>query len=143
MAMGAAFMAASAVAMIGWGDVIAWAFLDPANPGAAETAALATTLLIVAGLFQLSDGVQAVAAGALRGLKDTAVPMLLAGFGYWVVGLPLGLLIAFPLGYGAVGVWIGLAAGLLLVAGLVTRRWLRLSAPPRLTGEGGAASLAA
>jgi MATE family multidrug resistance protein len=69
--------------------------------------------------------------------------MLLAGFGYWVVGLPLGLLIAFPLGYGAVGVWIGLAAGLLLVAGLVTRRWLRLSAPPRLTGAGGAASLAA
>ena len=73
--------------------------------------------------------------------RDTAVPMLLAGFGYWVVGLPLGLVIAFPLGFGPVGVWIGLAAGLLLVAGLVTRRWLRLSAPPRLTGEGGVASL--
>ncbi|WP_368415146.1 MATE family efflux transporter [Falsiroseomonas sp.] len=128
LAMGAAFMAASAVAMIGWGESIAWAFLDPANPGAAETAALATTLLLVAGLFQLSDGVQVVAAGALRGLKDTAVPMLLAGFGYWVVGLPLGLLIAFPLGYGPVGVWIGLAAGLVLVAGLVTRRWMLLSA---------------
>ena len=85
----------------------------------------------MAGLFQLSDGVQAVAAGALRGLKDTAVPMLLAGFGYWVVGLPLGLLLAFPLGYGAVGVWIGLAAGLFLVAGLITWRWIRLSRPPR------------
>jgi MATE family multidrug resistance protein len=117
--------------MIGWGDAIAWAFLDPANAGAAETAALATTLLIVAGLFQLSDGVQAVAAGALRGLKDTAVPMLLAGFGYWVVGLPLGLLLAFPLGFGPIGVWIGLAAGLFLVAGLMTWRWIRLSRPSR------------
>jgi MATE family multidrug resistance protein len=143
LAMGAAFMAASAAAMIIWGGAIAWAFLDAANPGAAETAALAATLLVVAGLFQLADGVQAVAAGALRGLKDTTVPMLLAGLGYWVLGLPLGLALAFPLGFGPVGIWIGLAAGLFLVAGLVTWRWVRLSAPRRLTRTGRAASLAA
>jgi MATE family multidrug resistance protein len=131
LAMGAIFMAASATAMIVGGGAIAWAFLDPTNPGAAETAALAATLLVVAGLFQLADGVQAVAAGALRGLKDTAVPMLLAGFGYWVAGLPLGLLLAFALGFGPVGVWIGLAAGLVLVAALMTWRWIRLSRPPR------------
>jgi MATE family multidrug resistance protein len=142
LAMGAAFMAVSAAAMVAWGGSIAWAFLDAANPGAAETAALAATLLVVAGLFQLADGVQAVAAGALRGLKDTAVPMLLAGFGYWVVGLPLGLALAFPLGIGPVGVWVGLAAGLFLVAALMTWRWVRLSAPRGLTRPGGAASLA-
>jgi MATE family multidrug resistance protein len=141
LAMGAVFMAASAAAMIIWGGTIAWAFLDAANPGAAETAALAATLLVVAGLFQLADGVQAVAAGALRGLKDTTVPMLLAGFGYWVVGLPLGLALAFPLGFGPVGIWVGLAAGLFLVAGLATWRWVRLSAPRRLTRAGRAASL--
>ena len=82
------------------------------------------------GLFQLADGVQAVAAGALRGLKDTAVPMLLMGFGYWVAGLPIGLLLAFPGGLGPLGLWIGLAVGLFLVAGLMLRRWMRLSARP-------------
>ena len=127
--LGAVFMAGSAVMMIGFGGAIAWAFLDPRNPGAAETAALAAALLVVAGLFQLADGVQSVAAGGLRGLKDTAVPMALAGFGYWVAGLPLGLLLAFTLGIGPVGLWIGLAVGLFLVAGLMLHRWMRLSAP--------------
>lgn len=129
IALGAAFMALSAAMLIGFGGAIAWAFLDPRNAGAAETAALAATLLVVAGLFQLADGVQAVAAGALRGLKDTTVPMILAGFGYWVAGLPLGLALAFPAGLGPVGIWVGLAVGLFLVAGLMLHRWMRLSAP--------------
>jgi MATE family multidrug resistance protein len=127
LALGAGFMAFAAALLILFGGWIAWAFLDAANPGAAETAALAASLLVVAGLFQLADGVQAVASGALRGLKDTRVPMLLAGFGYWVAGLPLGLLLAFPGGLGPVGVWIGLAVGLFLVAGLMTWRWRALS----------------
>jgi MATE family multidrug resistance protein len=129
IAMGAGFMATMAALLIGFGGVIVWAFLHAGNPGAAETAALATVLLVVAGLFQLADGVQAVAAGSLRGLKDTAVPMLLMGFGYWVAGLPLGLMLAFPGGLGPLGLWIGLAVGLFLVAGLMLLRWMRLSAP--------------
>ncbi|WP_270937185.1 MATE family efflux transporter [Falsiroseomonas oryzae] len=133
IALGAGFMAGSAVAMIAFGGAIAWAFLDAGNPGAAETASLAATLLVVAGLFQLADGVQAVAAGALRGLKDTTVPMVLAGFGYWAIGLPLGLALAFPAGFGPIGIWVGLAVGLFLVAGLMTHRWVRLSAPRGLT----------
>ncbi|WP_372621047.1 MATE family efflux transporter [Falsiroseomonas sp.] len=133
IALGAGFMAVSAAVLIGFGAVIVWAFLHSANPGAAETARLAATLLVLAGLFQLADGVQAVAAGALRGLKDTAVPMLLAGFGYWVAGLPLGLMLAFPGGFGAPGLWVGLAVGLFLVAGLMLHRWVRLSAPRRGT----------
>ncbi len=126
--LGAGFMAGCAVLLILAGQRIAWLFLDPENPGAAETASLAARLLLVAGLFQLADGVQAVAAGALRGLKDTTAPMLVAAFGYWVAGLPLGLLLAFPGGLGPFGVWIGLATGLFLVAGLMSWRWLRLSA---------------
>jgi MATE family multidrug resistance protein len=131
--LGTAFMAGSALMLVGFAGPIAWVFLDPANPGAAETAALAATLLVMAGLFQLADGVQAVAGGALRGFKDTTVPMLLAGGGYWLAGLPLGLVLAFPAGLGPLGLWIGLAAGLFLVAGLMTARWVALSAPPRLT----------
>lgn len=139
LGMGAAFMAASAAVLIAFGTPIAWTFLDAGNPGAAETAALAATLLLVAGLFQLADGVQSVAAGALRGLKDTTVPMLLAGFGYWGAGLPLGLLLAFTLGVGPVGLWIGLAAGLGIVAALMTGRWI---AQAGLTRRGAVASLA-
>jgi MATE family multidrug resistance protein len=133
IALGAGFMAASAAVLIAFGGAIAWGFLHPANPGAAETASLAASLLVLAGLFQLADGVQAVAAGALRGLKDTAVPMLLSGFGYWAAGLPLGLALAFPGGFGAPGLWVGLAVGLFLVAGLMLHRWIRLSAPRRWT----------
>lgn len=130
---GAVFMAAAALGLVLAARPIAWLFLDADNPGAAETAALAATLLLVAGLFQLADGVQAVAAGALRGLKDTQVPMLLAGFGYWIIGLPSGLLLALPLGMGPLGIWLGLAIGLFIVAALMLHRWVRLSRSGGLT----------
>jgi MATE family multidrug resistance protein len=70
----------------------------------------------------------------LRGLHDTRIPMLIAALGYWGVGLPLGVLLAFPLGFEGVGVWIGLASGLAVVAALMTLRWtmrdrLRLTGP--------------
>jgi MATE family multidrug resistance protein len=133
IALGAGFMTVSAACLIGFSGSISWLFLAPGNPGSAETAALAGVMLVVAGLFQLADGVQAVASGALRGLKDTQVPMLLAGFGYWIIGLPLGLALALPAGTGPVGVWVGLAVGLFLVAGLMLARWMRLSAGGGLT----------
>jgi MATE family multidrug resistance protein len=131
IALGAGFMAAMALLLVLGARPIAWAFLDPADPLAAEAAALGATLLTIAGLFQLADGVQAVAAGALRGLKDTRVPMLLAALGYWGIGLPLGLALALPLGQGAPGLWIGLAAGLGAVAALMLARWRRMAAPRR------------
>jgi MATE family multidrug resistance protein len=133
IALGAGFMALSAAMLVALAGSIAWLFLAPGNPGAAETAALAATMLVLAGLFQLSDGVQAVASGALRGLKDTRVPMLLAGLGYWIIGLPLGLLLALLGGFGPIGLWIGLSAGLFLVAGMMLARWMRLSASGGLT----------
>jgi MATE family multidrug resistance protein len=123
----AVFMAASAAGLMLGGGAIAALFLGPGNPGAAETLAQAASLLLLAGLFQLGDGVQVTAAGALRGLADTRVPMWLAALGYWGVGLPVGALLAFPLGLGAEGVWAGLVLGLSVVAVLMTARWLRLS----------------
>ncbi|MBX9699520.1 MAG: MATE family efflux transporter, partial [Acetobacteraceae bacterium] len=133
--LGAGFMAAMAVLLVLGQERIAWAFLDGADPRAQAVASLGATLLVIAGLFQLADGVQAVAAGALRGLKDTRVPMLLAGLGYWGLGMPIGLLLAGPLGQGPAGIWLGLAAGLVVVACLMLRRWRNL-----LSSLGGQAS---
>jgi MATE family multidrug resistance protein len=128
IAIGAAFMATMAVSLVTFSPVIAWAFLDPGEPGAAEVAALGAALLVVAGFFQLGDGIQVVAAGALRGLKDTRVPMLFAALGYWGIGLPFGLLVAHVGGLGPRGIWIGLGTGLGIVAVLMLRRWRVVSA---------------
>jgi MATE family multidrug resistance protein len=85
---------------------------------------LAVTFVMLAGVFQLVDCGQVVAMGMLRGLHDTRVPMLFAAVGYWLVGLPLGVLLAFPLGLHGIGIWIGLAAGLAVVALLLSLRWM-------------------
>ncbi|MGB3865836.1 MAG: MATE family efflux transporter [Xanthobacteraceae bacterium] len=95
---------------------------DPANAAVVETAVL---FLLWAAIFQIADGAQVVGAGMLRGLQDTRVPMLYAAFGYWGCGMPLSLLFAFKLGYGGVGIWVGLASGLAVVAVLMMNRWLR------------------
>lgn len=98
-------------------------FLDTRDPAQAHVVALAMSFLTVAALFQLVDGMQTVGAGMLRGLHDTKVPMLIAGVGYWVIGLGIAVALAFPLGWGGVGIWIGLAAGLAAVAVLMAWRW--------------------
>lgn len=85
---------------------------------------LATTLLIAAALFQVFDGVQVVASGALRGLSDVNVPVALCLIAYWVIALPLGYLAAFRWGWGTVGVWSGLAVGLAFAAALLAGRVL-------------------
>lgn len=87
-------------------------------------------LLFVAAVFQLSDGVQAVAAGALRGAGDTRFALFANLGGHYLIGLPLGVLLAFSLGIGARGLWWGLSAGLTCVAAGLTLRFLRLSARP-------------
>jgi MATE family multidrug resistance protein len=87
-----------------------------------EVIRLAAKLLLVAGIFQLFDGIQVVAVGGLRGLGDVRVPMFLTYGFYWVVALPLAGVLAFWAGLGAVGVWIGLAAGLALAAAVLGAR---------------------
>ena len=97
-------------------------YLDP-GPATAATAALAARFLAVAAVFQLVDGAQAVAQGVLRGIQDTRVPMVIALFGYWVVGFGMSVLLGFRTPLAGVGVWWGLAIGLAVVAVLLIRRW--------------------
>ncbi|WP_346836105.1 MATE family efflux transporter [Pseudomonas sp. 9.2(2024)] len=85
--------------------------------------ALASTLLLYAAALQFPDGLQMLSAGALRGLQDTRVPMWLAIFCYWGVGLPLGCLMAFGLGWGPQGIWLGLITALTLAMLLMGRRF--------------------
>jgi len=93
----------------------------------AEVIELAATFFIVVAVFQLFDGVQAVAMGALRGYSDTAWPSSMALISYWVIGLPLGYFLAFKTSIGPVGIWIGLAFGLACAATLFTWRFNKIS----------------
>ena len=134
-AMGVGFMGFAACLMLLAPGLLISAFLDRADPANAEVVRLAALFLIFAAIFQLADGAQAVASGMLRGLHDTRMPMLIAALGYWGVGLPLGIVLGFPLGLRGAGIWIGLAVGLAVVAVLMTSRWL-LRQRLGLTGAG-------
>jgi MATE family multidrug resistance protein len=85
----------------------------------------AKRLLFVAALFQISDGAQVIATGALRGLGNTVAAAVSNGIGHWLVGLPLGLVLGFSMGLGVYGIWIGLATGLTVVAALLLWVWWR------------------
>jgi MATE family multidrug resistance protein len=87
--------------------------------------AIGVQLLAIAAAFQLFDGVQAVATGVLRGAGDTRTPVFFNVLGYWVLGLPLGYALCFRYGWGVVGLWVGLSAGLILVAIALTIAWAR------------------
>jgi multidrug resistance protein, MATE family len=101
-------------------------FLDLAHPKAAEIVAYGAVLMIAAAAFQIVDGLQVVALSALRGIKDTTVPMVCAVFSYWVIGMPASYYLAFVLGYGGIGIWTGLVIGLAFAAGTLIWRFLYL-----------------
>lgn len=107
-------------------EPLASLFLDTENADAVQVLAAAVLLMIFAAAFQLVDSLQAVAAGLLRGLKDTRTPMLIAVFSYWVVGIPAAYLLALPLEYGGSGIWLGLALGLSFAAILLSVRFFRV-----------------
>jgi MATE family multidrug resistance protein len=100
----------------------------------AGVAALAAQLLLLAAIFQFSDGIQVTANGALRGLKDTTVPMAITMLAYWGIGMPLAYWLGFGLGLGARGIWIGLIAGLTGAALLLFARFLHLARHWRAPG---------
>ena len=100
-------------------------FVDPAR--APDVAALAVSYLAVAGFFQLFDATQAIASGSLRGLKDARWPMIMAGVGYWLVGFPIAAILGFWAGWRGVGIWTGLAIGLVVTAALMVGRFERLT----------------
>ncbi len=124
--MGTAFMTISCISFLTLGPHIVQVFLDPHVDANVTSLTLAASFLVVAGVFQLVDGAQVVAAHSLRGLSDTKIPMILAIVGYWMVGLPIAYFLGFVAEWRGVGIWIGLASGLAFVAVvLVTRFALR------------------
>ena len=98
--------------------------------------AQAATLLTIAAAFQVSDGLQVVGLGALRGLEDVKVPSVVALLAYWAIALPLGYYLGFGLHLGAVGVWLGLLTGLSIVAVVLLLRFRRESQPGALPPTG-------
>ena len=139
IALGGASMGASALVFWLAPGAIVWIYAGAeADP---EMAGRAVALLGIAAVFQLFDGTQAAAAGALRGLKDTRAPMLIGAVAYWGLGLGLGAFLLFRAGLGAPGMWWGLTLGLAAAAVLLTSRFGRLvrraavqrpDTPPRL-----------
>lgn len=124
LAIGTAFMSSAAIVMLVAPGALVRLFIDdvPAN---AEVIRLAISFIGVAALFQIVDGAQSVGAGMLRGLQDTTIPMLYAAIGYWVIGIGSGVALGFWAGWQGLGIWIGLALGLAVVALLMVTRWAR------------------
>lgn len=106
---------------------IAEFFLGGTVENAAATIELAATLLLVGASFFVTDAMQSIAVGSLRGLKDTRVPLLFAGIGYWLIGFTLSWLLGFHTGLGAIGVWVGLSIGTAVYATLLVLRFRLLT----------------
>ena len=123
--IGTGFMCVMAAVLLAVPRALVSAFIDVHDPANAEVVGLAVSFLAIAALFQVVDGAQAVGAGMLRGLHDTAWPMAYALFGYWVVGIGVGVWLGFYRDMGGIGVWIGLASGLAVVSVLMMTRWAR------------------
>jgi multidrug resistance protein, MATE family len=117
---GVGFMGAAAALF-----VLAPGFLIGAFTADRMVLALGVSLLLVAAVFQLFDGMQGVATGILRGLGDTRTPMLWNLFGHWFVGLPLGYTLCFALGYGVLGLWWGLSTGLIICGVALIVVWMK------------------
>jgi MATE family multidrug resistance protein len=120
LALGAAVMSAAAVILLAVPASIARLFTPQV-----EVIAAAATLLRIAAFFQLFDGLQIVATGALRGAGNTRAPMLCHFAAYWLIGLPLGVWLCFAKGWGAAGLWTGLSLGLILIGIALTLVWRR------------------
>lgn len=118
--LGVMFMAAAAAVFVTMPrTLIGWFSTDEA------VLSLGASLLVVAAVFQLFDGLQGVTTGVLRGIGETRVPMMANLVAHWAFGLPLGYTLCFTLGYGVVGLWIGLSAGLLIVGLVLIAIWTR------------------
>ena len=115
--IGASFMCASALVFRVFPVALARSYT-----GNADVILLAALLIPIAGVFQVFDGIQAVAAGVLRGIGDTHAPAIINVVGFWLIGLPVSWVLAFRLGGGAVGMWWGIVVGLAAVALILVGR---------------------
>lgn len=123
--LGTSFMILTATLLITLPHFLIGIFIDISHPGNLPVLALGASFLAVAAVFQIVDGAQVLAAGMLRGLHDTRMPMWYAAIGYWGIGLPLSAYLSQFTPLRGVGVWIGLAAGIAAVSVLMVQRWLR------------------
>jgi MATE family multidrug resistance protein len=117
LVLGTGFMSLTALLFIGLPFLLSRAYTS-----VDEVVILASTLIPIAGFFQVFDGLQVVAAGILRGAGDTRAPLAVNIFGFWFIGLPTSLILGFKLGYGPQGLWWGLVAGLFVVAAFLLAR---------------------
>jgi MATE family multidrug resistance protein len=125
LVLGVVFMTVmTAIVLLTRGE-IAELFLGSGVAG--DAYALTARLLIVGATFFIADGIQTVAAGSLRGMSDTRIPMLMSAFGYWAIGFVASCLLGFSVGLGAVGVWIGLSLGTAVYATLLVTRFAVLT----------------
>jgi len=125
--LGIVFMSTMTLAVILGRFEIARFFFGEAVESGGAVIELTATLLMIGATFFIADGIQTVAAGALRGMNDTRVPLLFAAFSYWLIGFSTAYGLAFWVGLGAVGVWIGLSCGTAVYAVLLILRFRRLA----------------
>jgi MATE family multidrug resistance protein len=125
--LGIVFMSAMTLVVILARYAIARFFFGEAVESAGAVIDLTATLLLVGATFFVADGIQTVAAGALRGINDTRVPLLFAAISYWLIGFPTAYALAFGTELGAVGVWIGLSCGTAVYAVLLIQRFRLLA----------------
>jgi MATE family multidrug resistance protein len=118
--LGAGFMTCAGLVFLSIPTMIARAFSPDPN-----VVRIGATLLLVAAAFQLFDGLQVVTTGALRGAGDTRTPMIANFIAYWLIGLPMGYILGFRMGWGALGIWIGLCCGLIVVGSALLVTWHR------------------
>jgi multidrug resistance protein, MATE family len=134
IALGIGFMMVMAATITTLSHPIFYLYLDADDPQLGAVLALGGRLIVIAALFQMFDGAQVVAAGALRGLKDTRAALIAGAIGYWGLGMPIGAGLAFGLGFGPIGLWWGFVGGLVAVSILLTRRFGQRTA--RLIAQG-------
>ncbi|MBD2459404.1 MATE family efflux transporter [Nostoc sp. FACHB-87] len=127
IALGALSMAIAALIFWSVPKLIVSLYLDTHNSDNQDVVNLAIKLLAVAAIFQIVDGIQVTASGALRGLKDTRIPLLIGIFAYWCVGLLMGYALGIGFGYGTIGLWWGLAIGLASAAIVLSWRFRIMS----------------
>jgi MATE family multidrug resistance protein len=125
LALGISFMTMSALSLILFAYPIFGLYVDASDSSLSQVQLIGARLLVPAALFQVFDGTQVVASGALRGLKDVRIPLVAAVFGYWILGLPIGTGLAFWTGLGPVGLWWGFFAGLVIVGLILAARFQR------------------
>jgi multidrug resistance protein, MATE family len=125
--LGIIFMSAMTLVVILGRFAIARFFFGETGASAGGVIDLTATLLLVGATFFVADGIQTVAAGALRGMNDTRIPLLFAVISYWLIGFPAAYGLAFSMDLGAVGVWIGLSCGTAVYAVLLILRFRRLA----------------